>query len=304
MQDKFEGALVGLAVGDAVGTTLEFKPRGTFIPITDMEGGGPFRLRVGEWTDDTSMALCLANSLIQHKGFNPEDQMNRYCNWWRVGYMSSTGDCFDIGGTVMSALDNYIEHADPFSGSTDEDTAGNGSLMRLAPIPIFYASNKELAVKYAGESSRTTHGAAECIDSCRLFTSLIIESYNAASKEAIFEQCAYQPYAPNVIEIANRSFMSKSYQELTGSGYVIESLESALWCFMNSDNFEEAILLSANIGNDADTTAAICGQIAGAYYGFSGIPEKWSNAIVMASEIKQWASELALIGERECKTNL
>ena len=303
MQDKFEGALIGLAVGDAVGTTLEFKPRGTFIPITDMEGGGPFRLRVGEWTDDTSMALCLANSLIQHKGFNPEDQMNRYCNWWRVGYMSSTGDCFDIGGTVMSALDNYIEHADPFSGSTDEDTAGNGSLMRLAPIPIFYASNKELAVKYAGESSRTTHGAAECIDSCRLFTSLIIESYNAASKEAIFEQCVYQPYAPNVIEIANRSFMSKSYQELTGSGYVIESLESALWCFMNSDNFEEAILLSANIGNDADTTAAICGQIAGAYYGFSGIPEKWSSAIVMASEIKQWASELALIGERECKTN-
>ena len=303
MQDKFEGALVGLAVGDAVGTTLEFKPRGTFIPITDMEGGGPFRLRVGEWTDDTSMALCLANSLIQHKGFNPEDQMNRYCNWWRVGYMSSTGDCFDIGGTVMNALDNYIEHADPFSGFTDEDTAGNGSLMRLAPIPIFYASNKELAVKYAGESSRTTHGAAECIDSCRLFTSLIIESYNAASKEAIFEQCAYQPYAPNVIEIANRSFMSKSYQELTGSGYVIESLESALWCFMNSDNFEEAILLSANIGNDADTTAAICGQIAGAYYGFSGIPEKWSSAIVMASEIKQWASELALIGERECKTN-
>ena len=304
MQDKFEGALVGLAVGDAVGTTLEFKPRGTFIPITDMEGGGPFRLRVGEWTDDTSMALCLANSLIQHKGFNPEDQMNRYCNWWRVGYMSSTGDCFDIGGTVMSALDNYIEHADPFSGSIDEDTAGNGSLMRLAPIPIFYASNKELAVKYAGESSRTTHGAAECIDSCRLFTSLIIESYNAASKEAIFEQCVYQPYAPNVIEIANRSFMSKSYQELTGSGYVIESLESALWCFMNSDNFEEAILLSANIGNDADTTAAICGQIAGAYYGFSGIPEKWSSAIVMACEIKQWASELALIGERECKTNL
>ena len=299
MQDKFEGALVGLAVGDAVGTTLEFKPRGTFIPITDMEGGGPFRLRVGEWTDDTSMALCLANSLIQHKGFNPEDQMNRYCNWWRVGYMSSTGDCFDIGGTVMSALDNYIEHADPFSGSTDEDTAGNGSLMRLVPIPIFYASNKELAVKYAGESSRTTHGAAECIDSCRLFTSLIIESYNAASKEAIFEQCAYQPYAPSVIEIANRSFMSKSYQELTGSGYVIESLESALWCFMNSDNFEEAILLSANIGNDADTTAAICGQIAGAYYGFSGIPEKWSNAIVMASEIKQWANELATIGKTE-----
>jgi len=298
MQDKFEGALVGLAVGDAVGTTLEFKPRGTFNPITDMEGGGPFRLRKGEWTDDTSMALCLANSLISKKGFDAEDQMNRYCNWWRAGYMSSTGDCFDIGGTVMNALDKFIENSDPFSGSIDEDTAGNGSLMRLAPIPIFYASNQELAVKYAGESSRTTHGAAECIDSCRLFTSLVIEAYSAASKEAVFQQCDYQAYAPKVIEIANREFLSKDYKALTGSGYVIESLESALWCFMNSESFEEAILLSANIGNDADTTAAICGQIAGAYYGFFGIPEKWSSAIVMANEIRQWANELAVIGKQ------
>jgi len=144
MKDKFEGALVGLAVGDAVGTTLEFKPRGTFNPITDMEGGGPFRLRKGEWTDDTSMALCIANSLLTKKGFDPEDQMNRYCNWWRVGYMSSNGECFDIGGTVMQALDKFLEHSNPFSGSTAEYSAGNGSLMRLAPIPIFYASNREL----------------------------------------------------------------------------------------------------------------------------------------------------------------
>lgn len=297
MNDKMEGALVGLAVGDAVGTTLEFKPRGTFIPVTDMSGGGPFQLNKGEWTDDTSMALCLTHSLLAKKGFDPADQMNRYCNWWRVGYMSSTGDCFDIGGTVMNALDKYIEYSDPFSGSIEEDTAGNGSLMRLAPIPIFYASDRERAINYAGESSRTTHATAECIDSCRLFTSLIIEAFTAASKDAIFEQSDYIPYTPNVISIANREFLTNSYAELTGSGYVIESLESALWCFMNSSSFEEAILLSANIGNDADTTAAICGQIAGAYYGFSGIPKKWSSAIVMASEIKQWANDLALLGK-------
>ncbi len=296
MQDKFEGALVGLAVGDAVGTTLEFKPRGTFQPITDMQGGGPFRLNKGEWTDDTSMALCLTHSLLTKAGFDPVDQMNRYCNWWRVGYMSSTGDCFDIGGTVMSALDKYIEFSEPFSGSIDEDAAGNGSLMRLAPIPIFYSSNRELAIKYAGESSRTTHGTAECIDSCRLFTDLILEACVAPSKETVLEQSKYQPYAPKVIDIANGAFLSKSYEELTGSGYVIESLESALWCFMNSNSFEEAILLSANIGNDADTTAAICGQIAGAYYGFSGIPEKWSSAIVMASEIRKWANDLSVVG--------
>ncbi len=298
MKDKFEGALVGLAVGDAVGTTLEFKLRGSFTPISDMEGGGPFRLKKGEWTDDTSMALCLVHSLLTKKGFDLVDQMNRYCNWWRVGYMSSNGECFDIGGTVMNALDKFIEHSDPFSGSIEEDTAGNGSLMRLAPIPIFYASNQELAIKYAGESSRTTHGAAECIDSCRLFANLILEAISATTKEEIFEQITCQPYAPKVISLANKEFLCKSYKELTGSGYVIESLESALWCFMKSDSFEEAILLSANIGNDADTTAAICGQIAGAYYGFSRIPEKWSSAIVMGSQIKQWANELAVIGKQ------
>lgn len=299
MKDKFEGALVGLAVGDAVGTTLEFKTRGSFIPIKDMEGGGPFRLSKGEWTDDTSMALCLTNSLLTKKGFDPIDQMNRYCNWWRVGYMSSTGDCFDIGGTVIKALDKFLECSDPFSGSIEEDAAGNGSLMRLAPIPIFYATNRELAIKYAGESSRTTHGTAECIDSCRLFTNLILEAFCANNKEEIFEKNPYEAYAPKVVSIANKEFLSKSYEELTGSGYVIESLESALWCFMEADSFEEAILLSANLGNDADTTAAICGQIAGAYYGFSGIPEKWSSSIVMANEIKQWANDLATTGQLE-----
>jgi len=297
MKDKFEGALVGLAVGDAVGTTLEFKPRGSFEPISDMEGGGPFRLRKGEWTDDTSMALCLTHSLLTRKEFDPVDQMNRYCNWWRVGYMSSNGECFDIGGTVTQALDKFLEHSDPFSGSISEYSSGNGSLMKLAPIPIFYASSRELVIKYAGESSRTTHGSAECIDSCRLFANLILEACTATDKEAVFEQSCYEPYAPKVIDIANGAFLSKSYEELTGSGYVIESLESALWCFMNSESFEEAILLSANLGNDADTTAAICGQIAGAYYGFSGIPEKWSSAIVMSKEIRQWASELAVIGK-------
>lgn len=304
MQDKYEGILVGLAVGDAVGTTLEFKPRGSFQPITDMQGGGPFRLEKGQWTDDTSMALCLTHSLLSCQGFDPVDQMNRYCNWWRVGYMSSTGDCFDIGGTVMQALDKYIEHSDPFSGSIDEDSSGNGSLMRLAPIAIFYASNRDNAIKYAGESSRTTHGSAECIDSCRLFSNLILEAVTATSKEQIFERNEYQAYAPKVIALSNMAFLSKDYTDLTGSGYVIESLESALWCFMNSHSFEEAILLAANIGNDADTTAAICGQIAGAYYGFSGIPEKWSSAITMANEIKQWANELSQIGGNECTHSL
>src|SRR4051812_7413413 len=140
-EDRYRGCLLGLACGDAVGTTVEFSPRGSFPPVTDMTGGGPFNLQPGEWTDDTSMALCLDESLAYRNGFDAVDQMNRYCNWRSVGYMSSNGHCFDIGMTVSRALDRYCESGDPYAGDIDAKTAGNGALMRLAPVPMFYASS-------------------------------------------------------------------------------------------------------------------------------------------------------------------
>ena len=135
--ERFSGCLLGLAIGDTVGTTLEFKRPGSFEPLTDMVGGGPFRLKPGQWTDDTSMALCLAASLIECRGFDARDQMERYVRWWREGYMSSTGHCFDIGNTTAEALGIFQRTRDPFAGSTDLDKAGNGSLMRPAPVPMF-----------------------------------------------------------------------------------------------------------------------------------------------------------------------
>jgi hypothetical protein len=138
LRERYRGALLGLAVGDALGTTLEFKAPGTFKPVTDMVGGGPFGLKPGQWTDDTSMALCLAESLIEKRGFDPKDQMDRYCRRWKEGYLSSTGTCFDIGITVRTALAHYLRTGEPFAGSTDPFTAGNGSLMRLAPVPLAY----------------------------------------------------------------------------------------------------------------------------------------------------------------------
>ncbi|MGH1469917.1 MAG: ADP-ribosylglycohydrolase family protein [Cellvibrionaceae bacterium] len=292
MLNRLKGALVGLACGDAVGTTLEFATRGTFKPITDMVGGGPFNLDIGQWTDDTSMALCLAHSLLFKKQFDPVDQMNRYCNWYQYGYMSSNGQCFDIGITVSIALRKYLETKEPFSGSVDESSSGNGSIMRLAPISIFYHDKYEDCIRYAGESSRTTHGSAECIDSCKLLSSLLYNAFRATKKLDIFKNNTYIPSCEKVIDIANKKFLQLDYSQLTGSGYVIESLESALWCFMKGDTFEDCILLSANIGNDADTTAAICGQLAGAYYGFSNIPSKWRTSISMANEIEELAVDL------------
>ena len=138
LSDRYRGSLLGLACGDAVGTTVEFMPRGSFTPVADMVGGGPFNLKPGQWTDDTSMALCLAESLLRKGGFDAKDQMGRYLNWWKWGYLSATGDCFDIGMTVREALAIYEQNGDPFAGSTHPYSAGNGSMMRLAPVVLFF----------------------------------------------------------------------------------------------------------------------------------------------------------------------
>ena len=290
---RFRGCLLGLACGDAVGTTVEFKARGTFKPVTDMVGGGPFRLKAGEWTDDTSMALCLAESLIEIGSFDPKDQMERYCRWMDEGYLSSNGRCFDIGGTVRDALSRFKRTGDPFSGSTDPHSAGNGCIMRLAPVPMFFYPDGIAAVEIAGESSRTTHGAAECVDACRLFGGILYQALTGAGKEDILLNHQVDRIKSNKIQaIAHGDYRTKNEDQIRGSGYVVASLEAALWCFDRSDSFEEAILRAVNLGDDADTTGAVCGQIAGAFYGEQGIPPKWQERLAMVGKIRRMADSL------------
>jgi ADP-ribosyl-[dinitrogen reductase] hydrolase len=174
IRSRYEECLLGLAAGDALGTTVEFKPPGTFPPLSDIVGGGPFGLKKGEWTDDTSMALCLADSLVQCRKFDAHDQMQRYTRWWKEGYLSTDGRCFDIGITVSQALRKFERTGDPYAGSTDPNSAGNGSLMRLAPVPLLFAADPEKAFQMTVESSRTTHGAVTCLDGCRYFGGLIV----------------------------------------------------------------------------------------------------------------------------------
>jgi ADP-ribosyl-[dinitrogen reductase] hydrolase len=286
--------LLGLAAGDAVGTTVEFSPRDTFAPLTDMVGGGPFRLPPGAWTDDTSMALCLATSLVECDGFDARDQMDRYCRWYADGYLSSTGRCFDIGITTARALRRFQETGNPFAGSTEGSSAGNGSLMRLAPVPLFFYPDRTEAILWAGESSRTTHGASECVEACRLFATLLCGALAGESKDALLRRVAADDFTmPRVRAIAAGDYRIKHRDQIASSGYVLHCLEAALWCFERTDSFAEAILLAANLGEDADTTAAVCGQIAGAFYGDEGIPSAWRERLVMASEIAQLAERLA-----------
>lgn len=296
--DRFRGCLLGLAAGDAVGTTVEFQPRGTFPPVTGMTGGGPFDLSPGEWTDDTSMALCLAASLLWVGGFDARDQMNRYCNWADYGYLSSNGHCFDIGNTVRRALARYRETGDPWSGATDPHSAGNGSIMRLAPVPMFYFPDRERVLHFSVESSRTTHGAPECLDACRLLADVLFRALEGAGKEAILFGSAPGLVASTSIQsIAQGRYREKPTAAVRGTGYVVESLEAALWCFWSTESFEGAILAAANLGDDADTTAAVCGQVAGAFYGESGIPEPWRERLVKRDEIRDLADRLRSAGE-------
>ncbi|MET3493297.1 ADP-ribosylglycohydrolase family protein [Variovorax boronicumulans] len=290
--ERYRGSLLGLACGDAVGTTVEFRARGSFVPVTGMHGGGPFGLEPGEWTDDTSMALCLAASLIHCKGFNAVDQMNRYCNWRNVGYMSSNGRCFDIGGTVSAALSRYLDSGDPFAGSPDPHSAGNGALMRLAPVPMFYASSAEATWQQAGASTRTTHGAQEAIECSQLFALQLRAALQGESKAAILATSSLTPLSEKVAALARGDYASKPVGRIKGSGYCVESLEAALWCFAHTDSFAQAVLAAVNLGDDADTTAAICGQIAGAFYGVEGIPPEWLHQLVMRDEITQMADKL------------
>ena len=292
--DRYRGCLLGLAVGDAIGTSVEFQPRGSFPAVTDMQGGGVFNLKPGQWTDDTSMALCLAESLVECNGFDATDQMNRYLNWYLNGYLSSTGKCFDIGGTIRQALERFKATGKPMSGSTHPSSAGNGSLMRLAPVPMFYAPSKTKARSYAAKSSRTTHAAKECVDACTLFAEILVSALAGEDKETIlFGNSVSGPVSEKIICIARGEYKDKTAQHIRGNGYVVDALEAALWCFWTTDTFSEAVLAAANLGDDADTTAAICGQVAGAYYGLSGIRVPWLDKLYMRDEIIRLAEKLA-----------
>jgi len=304
-RDRYRGALVGLAAGDALGTALEFSPPGSFAPLTDMVGGGPFSLRAGEWTDDTSMALCLAESLIERCGFDPVHQLERYVRWWREGHLSSNGRCFDIGTTTAAALRRFEQNRGPWCGSEDPQTAGNGSIMRLAPVPLFFARRSLEAIRRAAESSRTTHGALEAVDACRYLAALMVGAVNGADKAALladhFEPVPgiwrEAPLAPKIAAVASGSFKRREPPEIRGIGYAVDSLEAALWAFERTQSFAEGALLAVNLGDDADTTGAVYGQLAGAFYGETAIPEHWRARLAHRELVVRFADRLFDLAE-------
>jgi ADP-ribosylglycohydrolase len=292
IEDRAIGALLGLAAGDAVGTTLEFSSRDAGPPLADMVGGGPFHLKPGEWTDDTSMALALGYSLAESGVFDPDDCMARFVAWYRSGTYSCTGTCFDIGVATRTALRQFQSDGNPFAGSTDPQSAGNGSLMRLSPVPIWAARRGEAVIAdVARRQSCLTHGAQECQAACEGFALLTARAILGASRVEILAPLAFDG-PPGIAEVFAGSWREKSRDQIASSGYVVHSLEAALWSIGNTHCFEDAVLLAANLGDDADTVAAITGQLAGALYGASGIPAAWRGRLAWHNEIERLALDL------------
>ena len=271
IRDRAIGALLGLAVGDAVGTTLEFKPRDTYPQLLDMVGGGPFGLKPGQWTDDTAMALALADSLQKNPNLDETDLMQRFVDWYRHGTYSCTGQCFDIGITTRQALARWQKTGDPFAGSTDPMSAGNGSLMRLAPVAIRHFENRALLRDVATRQSQTTHAAPEAVDACVAYAEVLADAI-AGSKRSEVLRNREEAFAGKITPIMAGSWRGKARDDMRASGYVSHSLQASLWSVARSGDYRGAVLLAANLGEDADTTGAIAGQLAGALYGEAGIP--------------------------------
>lgn len=295
--DRARGALLGLAVGDAVGTTLEFQRLDTRAPLSDMVGGGPFDLAPGEWTDDTSMALALADSLIECGGLDPTDLATRFVAWWRRGDYSHIGECFDIGITTRAALHRFERDGEPLAGSSDEFAAGNGSLMRLAPVAIWgWGVGVEATRDAARLQSAITHAAPACLDSCEAYAVVLRSALTGCNFEAALEAADVIPMICEVAEVVGGSWRDRAREHVASSGFVLHTLEATLWCVAGGGGFREVVLRAANLGEDADTTAAVAGQLVGALEGVSAIPDEWLAKLAWRDRIEAAADRLLAVG--------
>ena len=288
---------MGLAVGDAVGTTNEFKVAGTFKPITDMVGGGPFLLKPGQWTDDTSMALCIADSLLAMGHYDSFDVMERYQRWFSKGYRSSTDRCFDIGGQVRAALFDF-EHEQRVPVTAERSNlAGNGAIMRLAPVVIAGFEHREIReiVVTAGLSARETHYSVEAEAATEVFAALLVGALLGWAPEHIIN-VGWASTGPAFDEMAARVISTdpaeRASWESETSGYIVHGLRLAVHGLLDFGSFDEAVLAIANMGGDSDTNAAIYGQLGGAYFGVEAIPASWRSTLYQGEEIDALARAL------------
>lgn len=283
LRDRFQGALLGLAVCDALATHTQFRKPGSFAPVGDLLGGGPFDLPRGAWSDDTAMALLLGESLLE-RGFDAHDQVSRYSRWQREGYGSATGQCVGITANVARALATALYKRQPFAGSHDPEQLDKDSLARVAPVVMYFFADAGAAVARAAEAARITAQAPLVLDCVRLLAAMLRQALAGREKAAVLrpprESWVTASTRPEVLQIYEGSYAQRMPPDITGGGHIVQALEAALWAFHRGDTFREGALLAANLGRDSDVVAATYGQLAGAYHGVSAIPGIWRNSLM------------------------
>jgi ADP-ribosyl-[dinitrogen reductase] hydrolase len=299
LRDRFLGAFIGLAVGDALAAATQFRKSGSFTPVGDLLGGGPFDLPRGGWSDDTAMALCLAESLIESNGFDPHDQVDRYRRWQQQGHLSATGQCLGITAGTAKALAQAQWRRQLFSGSHDPSQLDPEVLSRVAPAVMFYFPNSADAVTFASEQSRTTCQAPTAMEACKVLGAWLIEALSGKPKATLLAPAA------QLLDIAALRSGAAAIATAAGiaahprAGNVLEALEAAVWAFRSTDNFRDGALKAANLGGNSDVAAAVFGQLAGAHYGVGAIPATWRTSLMGLDLIEGLADRLlahAMIG--------
>lgn len=277
LRERFLGAMLGLATGDAVAAATQYRRPGTFTPVGDLIGGGPFELPRGGWSDDTAMALCLADSLLATDSFDARDQVERYARWQREGYLSATGQCLGITASTARALAMAQWRRQLFAGSHAPDQLDPEPLSRVAPVVLFFFAAPDEAVQLASDAARTTCQAPAVLAACRDLAHALLLALSGQPKARI---------------MADTDMSAAGGRRKAGKGTVTEALAIALEAFAATDNFREAVLHAANHGENSDVAAAACGQLAGAFYGASAIPAPWRECLLQRELIESYADRL------------
>ncbi|MBS7256220.1 ADP-ribosylglycohydrolase family protein [Flavobacterium branchiicola] len=309
MRNKIESGLFGVAVGDALGVPVEFKSR-TYLkenPVTEMFGFGSHHQPIGTWSDDSSLAFCLAESLSV--GYDLNDIARNFVKWYNADLWTPHGQVFDIGIATRHAILNIGKGYQPdLCGGFSESDNGNGSLMRILPLVFYLQKENNINVVYQSvkEVSSITHAHFRSVFACFIYVVYCLEILRDKDKFEAYKDMQFvlskflEDKSFNPVEIAlfdkilKNDISKYDESEIQSSGYVLHSLEASIWSFLNSNSYQETVIKAVNLGEDTDTTAAIAGGLAGIYYGIDDIPQKWMECLARANDIKDLAERLAL----------
>ena len=294
-RERYLGALIGLAIGDALGAVHQQQPPGSFEPISDLVGGGFLKLPRGAWTDDTAMALCLAESLLESRGFDARDQVERYARWQQSGYMSATGVAVGITPNTARSIAVAQWRRQLFAGSHDPKLVEPSPLSRMAPAVMFYLLFRDQALEFAGDAVRTTCQAPLVLNVCRLFAAMVHAALEGKPKPEVlappWELPADRPKS-RIRGLIEGRYRKKDPAVIHAGDHVLDTLEVALWAFDRTNSFADGALLVANAGENSDVAGAVYGQLAGAYYGVEAIPAPWRNSLIKKDLIESLALRL------------